>query len=129
MQTQISYNTSMLEANRRHASDLEQAVGLLRADMNGVVNALNATRAELQARPLHQDNTKHDTGDLEVLAAQVATIGNKARDSKTMGRLRQLSKTLDLHRHVEISIRRMRRHSNLLLRNLTTNCLRSERPP
>lgn len=80
MQTQISYNTSMLEANRRHASDLEQAVGLLRADMNGVVNALNATRAELQARPLHQDNTKHDTGDLEVLAAQVATIGNKASE-------------------------------------------------
>ncbi|KAI6816412.1 hypothetical protein KC340_g15102 [Hortaea werneckii] len=80
MQTQISYNTSMLEANRRHASDLEQAVGLLRADMNGIVNALNATRAELQARPLHQDNARHDTGDLEVLAAQVATIGNKASE-------------------------------------------------
>ena len=70
----------MLEANRRHASDLEQAVGLLRADMNGIVNALNATRAELQARPLHQDNARHDTGDLEVLAAQVATIGNKASE-------------------------------------------------
>ncbi|RMY73656.1 hypothetical protein D0862_14255 [Hortaea werneckii] len=80
MQTQISYNTSMLEANRRHASDLEQAVGLLRADMNGVFNAINATRAELQARPLHQDNARHDTGDLEVLAAQVATIGNKASE-------------------------------------------------
>ncbi|KAI7049730.1 hypothetical protein KC352_g45832 [Hortaea werneckii] len=118
----------MLEANRRHASDLEQAVGLLRADMNGVFNAINATRAELQARPLHQDNARHDTGDLEVLAAQVATIGNKA-NSKTMGRLRQVTKILDLHRHVEISIRPMLRHSNLLLRNLTINFLRSERPP
>lgn len=80
MQTQVSYNTSMLESNRRHAADLEQALGRLHADLGSVFNALNATRAEIQARPLQSDAPRHDAGDFEVLAGRLASIGSKVSD-------------------------------------------------
>ncbi|KAK4540827.1 hypothetical protein LTR36_008904 [Oleoguttula mirabilis] len=70
----------MLESHRRQVADIEQAVGRLHADMGNVVAALNEVRGELRARPLHVEQSRHDSGDLEVLAGQVANVTNKANE-------------------------------------------------
>ena len=80
MQTQISLNTSMLESHRRQVAEIEQAVGRLHADMGNVMAALNEVRAELHGRPAHVDQPRHDTGDLDLLASQVASVTSKANE-------------------------------------------------
>lgn len=80
MQTQISYNTSLLESHRRQVADIEQTVGRLHADMGNVVAALNEVRGELRARPVHVEHLRHDSQDLEVLAGQVANVTSKANE-------------------------------------------------
>ena len=80
MQTQVSYNTSMLESHRRQVGDIEQAMGRLHADLSNVVAALNEVRGELRARPIALEQARHDSGDLEVLATQVAIVTNKANE-------------------------------------------------
>ncbi|KAK5132764.1 hypothetical protein LTR08_008649 [Meristemomyces frigidus] len=48
--------------------------------MGNVVAALNEFKGELRARPVGVEQARHDPGDLEVLAAHVATVTNKANE-------------------------------------------------
>ncbi|KAF2773303.1 hypothetical protein EJ03DRAFT_255054, partial [Teratosphaeria nubilosa] len=75
LQTQVSYNTSMLESHRRQVADVEQAVGRLQGEMVNIVQVLTELRAELRARP-----QRHDSGDLDVLATQISNVTNKANE-------------------------------------------------
>ncbi|KAK3110683.1 hypothetical protein LTR53_014785, partial [Teratosphaeriaceae sp. CCFEE 6253] len=80
LQAQVALNTNLLESHRRQVGDLEQAVGRLQHDMGGVVAVINDMRAELQARVALMEQARHDAGDLEVLAVQVATVTGKANE-------------------------------------------------
>lgn len=80
LQTQVSYNTSMLESHRRQIADVEQAIGRLQGEMGNVHGMLSEIRAELRARPANVEPVRHDSGDLDVLAGQIASVTNKANE-------------------------------------------------
>lgn len=80
LQTQVSYNTGMLDSHRRQVADIEQAVGRLQHEMGNVIAVLNELRAEVHSRPAVTEGVKHDPGDLEVLTDQVAVVTHKANE-------------------------------------------------
>nr|POF12865.1 hypothetical protein CFP56_10016 [Quercus suber] len=83
-QQQVVYNTSLLESHRRQMHDMDQAIGRLHADFNHAVGVINDFRVELREvrrRPLaNEPSFKHDSGDLDVLANQIAVITSKANE-------------------------------------------------
>ena len=80
LQTQVSLNTSMLEAHSRQVGDIEQAVGRLQQEMGQVIAVINEMRGELQARSAMVEQARHDPEDLQVLASQVAAVTSKANE-------------------------------------------------
>ncbi|TKA83548.1 hypothetical protein B0A55_00522 [Friedmanniomyces simplex] len=80
LQTQVSLNTSMLESHRRQVGDIEQAVGRLQQEMGHVVAVMHEMRAELHARLQSMEQVRHDSGDMDVLASQIATVTDKANE-------------------------------------------------
>jgi hypothetical protein len=80
LQTQVSLNTSMLESHRRQVHDIEQAVGRLQQEMGNVVTIIREMQLNLQTRQPGAERARQDAGDLEVLAAQVATVSSKANE-------------------------------------------------
>ena len=77
LQTQVSYNTSMLESHRRQLQDVEMAIGRLNQEMGA---ALNDLRIELRSRPASTGQPRHDAADLDVLAEQIASVTSKVHD-------------------------------------------------
>ncbi|KAK4890235.1 hypothetical protein LTR27_010996 [Elasticomyces elasticus] len=80
LQAQVSLNTSMLESHRRQVGDVEQAVGRLQQEMGNVVAVLHEMRAELHARPQVMEAARHDSGDMDVLTSQIASVTSKANE-------------------------------------------------
>ncbi|KAK0823133.1 hypothetical protein LTR73_008754 [Friedmanniomyces endolithicus] len=80
LQTQVSLNTSMLESHRRQVGEVEEAVGRLQQDFGHVVAVIHEVRAEWHARTTLTEQARHDSGDINVLASQVATVTDKANE-------------------------------------------------
>ncbi|KAK0814595.1 hypothetical protein LTR91_004238 [Friedmanniomyces endolithicus] len=80
LQTQVSLNTSMLESHRRQVGEVEEAVGRLQQEFGHVVAVIHEMRAELHARTTLTEQARHDSGDINVLASQVATVTDKANE-------------------------------------------------
>ncbi|KAK4905207.1 hypothetical protein LTR49_025485 [Elasticomyces elasticus] len=70
----------MLESHRRQVGDVEQAVGRLQQEMGNVVAVLHEMRAELHARPQVMEAARHDSGDMDVLTSQIASVTSKANE-------------------------------------------------
>ncbi|KAK1089745.1 hypothetical protein LTR48_000031 [Friedmanniomyces endolithicus] len=80
LQTQVSLNTSMLESHRRQVGEVEEAVGRLQQEFGHVVTVIHEMRAEWHARATQTEQPRHDSGDINVLASQVATVTDKANE-------------------------------------------------
>nr|POF26202.1 hypothetical protein CFP56_22350 [Quercus suber] len=84
VQQQVVYNTSLLESHRRQMHDMDQAIGRLHADLSHVVGVINDFQVELREirrKPVaNEPSFKHDSGDLDVLANQIAAITSKANE-------------------------------------------------
>lgn len=80
LQTQVSLNTSMLESHRKQLQDVDVAVRNLNSELGNVFAALHEIRTELRARPSVPPPSRHDAGDLEVLAGQVEQVASKANE-------------------------------------------------
>ncbi|KAK0250147.1 hypothetical protein LTS09_014732 [Friedmanniomyces endolithicus] len=80
LQTQVSLNTSMLESHRRQVGEVEEAVGRLQQEFGHVVGVIHEMRAEWHARATQTEQARHDSGDINVLASQVATVTDKANE-------------------------------------------------
>lgn len=82
LQTQVSYNTSMLESNRRQMSEVENSIRRLDRDMGIFVDGMNQLREEFRfrVRPASAQEPKADAGDLDLLSRQVQTLTDKVNE-------------------------------------------------
>ncbi|KXL41488.1 MAG: hypothetical protein FE78DRAFT_126629, partial [Acidomyces sp. 'richmondensis'] len=71
LQTQVSYNTSMLESMRRQVAELEQRVNRLPSELASLI-PVNDVRYDQRPRI--------NAEDLEVLESQIAHATNKANE-------------------------------------------------
>lgn len=79
LQTQVLYNTSMLESHRRQLSEVENAVRKLDQDMGLIVNGMNQLREEFRARP-PSAQPRHEASDLDVLSRQMQSLTDKVSE-------------------------------------------------
>ncbi|TKA36640.1 hypothetical protein B0A54_11883 [Friedmanniomyces endolithicus] len=70
----------MLESHRRQVGEVEEAVGRLQQEFGHVVGVIHEMRAEWHARATQTEQARHDSGDINVLASQVATVTDKANE-------------------------------------------------
>ncbi|GAB7363773.1 hypothetical protein MBLNU230_g4341t1 [Neophaeotheca triangularis] len=85
LQTQVTYNTSMVDAHRRDVSRVEHAVGRLQQEMAHVLALLNDIRTELNvlpSRPRSGDAQRRrgGRGVSNVIAEQLDSVSDKANE-------------------------------------------------
>lgn len=97
VQTQVHYNTSIIESQRRDVARISSAVDRLQQEMATVYALVQEVRAELRSRPAPPAHDRPDANELDILTTQLENVATKANEVD------------NLKMQIEIMRRRLRR--------------------
>nr|OQO25697.1 hypothetical protein B0A51_07259 [Rachicladosporium sp. CCFEE 5018] len=96
LEQQVAFNYNMIQGHHQELTRMSEVVTRLQHDMGAVIRLAEEMRADVQRgqlRPLPSEPNRYDPRDVEVLAAQIATVTTR------VSQVDNLAVQLDLMKH------------------------------